>query len=136
AKKRIGKLYLDKILTGGDNVSQTAKALIFKFFMTLIVALLAFSVVGGNDFSWVLVVAILGTVIDYLAGDLLILPKVGSLIGAIINGGLAAVIAIMVAAATPAFTTTTSSVLTFAVLVAVGEYFFHQYLLRVEEVEP
>lgn len=117
-------------------MSQTAKALIFKFFMTLIVALLAFSVVGGNDFSWVLVVAILGTVIDYLAGDLLILPKVGSLIGAIINGGLAAVIAIMVAAATPAFTTTTSSVLTFAVLVAVGEYFFHQYLLRVEEVEP
>jgi hypothetical protein len=81
-------------------------------------------------------VAILGTVIDYLAGDLLILPRVGSLIGAIINGGLAALIAIAVAAAAPAFTTTTFSVLVFAVLIAVGEYFFHQYLLKADKVEP
>ena len=117
-------------------MSKTTGALLFKFVMTLIVTWIAFGAVGGNVFKWVFLVAILGTVIDYLAGDLLILPKVGSFIGALINGGLAALIAIVVAMVVPAFTTTAVSVLIFAVLVAVGEYFFHQYLLKAEKVEP
>ncbi|MGI5823031.1 MAG: DUF2512 family protein [Dethiobacteria bacterium] len=117
-------------------MSETTRALLFKFIMTLIITGIAFGVIAGNAFKWVILVAILGTVIDYLAGDLLILPRVGSLIGAIINGGLAALIAIAVAAAAPAFTTTTFSVLVFAVLIAVGEYFFHQYLLKADKVEP
>ncbi|NMA93023.1 MAG: DUF2512 family protein [Firmicutes bacterium] len=117
-------------------MSKTSSALLFKFLMTLVVTGIAFGIIGGNDFKWVLLVAALGTVIDYLAGDLRILPKVGSLIGALINGVLAAIIALAVAMAVPAFTTTTFTVLIFAVLVAVGEYFFHQYLLRAEKVEP
>ncbi|NLJ33084.1 MAG: DUF2512 family protein [Firmicutes bacterium] len=117
-------------------MSTTTNALLFKFLMTLLVTGIAFGIIGGNDFKWVLLVAVLGTVIDYLAGDLLILPKVGSLMGAVINGVLAAVIALAVAMAVPAFTTTTFTVLVFAVLVAVGEYFFHRYLLRAEKVEP
>lgn len=117
-------------------MSKTTGALLFKFLMTLLFAGIAFNVIGGNTFEWILLVAILGTVIDYLAGDLLILPKVGSFIGAIINGALAALIAIIVAMFVPAFTTTTPSVLTFAVLIGVGEYFFHQYLLKADKVEP
>ena len=117
-------------------MSTTTNALLFKFLMTLLVTGIAFGIIGGNDFKWVLLVAVLGTVIDYLAGDLLILPKVGSLMGAVINGVLAAVIALAVAMAVPAFTTTAFTVLVFAVLVAVGEYFFHRYLLRAEKVEP
>lgn len=117
-------------------MSETAKALIFKFVMSLVVAVLAFGIIGGNAFGWVFLVAVLAAAIDYLVGDLFILPKVGSLIGAIINGGLAAVIPLLVAAANPAFTTTAVSVLVFAALIAVGEYFFHNYLLRAEKVEP
>jgi type VI protein secretion system component VasF len=49
---------------------------------------------------------------------------------------MAALIAIVVAMVAPAFTITTHSVLAFAVLVAVGEYFFHQYLLKADKVEP
>ncbi|MDI9476258.1 MAG: DUF2512 family protein [Natronincolaceae bacterium] len=117
-------------------MSKTTGALLFKFLMTLVVSGIAFNIIGGNTFGWVFLIAILGTVIDYLAGDLLILPKVGSFIGAIINGVLAALIAIVVAMVAPAFTITTHSVLAFAVLVAVGEYFFHQYLLKADKVEP
>ncbi|NLJ56221.1 MAG: DUF2512 family protein [Firmicutes bacterium] len=117
-------------------MSETTRALLFKFLMTLIITGIALGIIAGNAFKWVILVAILGTVIDYLAGDLLILPRVGSLIGAIINGGLAALIAIAVAMAAPAFTATTFSVLVFAVLIAVGEYFFHQYLLKADKVEP
>ncbi|MGI6427838.1 MAG: DUF2512 family protein [Natronincolaceae bacterium] len=65
-------------------MSKTASVLLFKFLMTLLFAKIAFNVIGGNTFEWILLVAILGTVIDYPAGDLLILPKVGSFIGAII----------------------------------------------------
>ena len=117
-------------------MSKTTSALLFKLLMTLIIAEIAFGIIGGNAFKWVFLVAVLGTVIDYLAGDLLILPKVGSFIGAIINGVLAALIAFAVAMAVPAFTITTFPVLTFAVLVGVGEYFFHQYLLKADKVEP
>ncbi|NMA55565.1 MAG: DUF2512 family protein [Firmicutes bacterium] len=117
-------------------MSKTTNALLFKFLLTLVVAGIAFGIMGGNAFKWVLLVAVLGAVIDYLAGDLLILPKVGSLIGAIINAALAAIIAIVIARAIPDFTITTPSVLTFAILVGIGEYFFHQYLLRADKVEP
>lgn len=117
-------------------MSKTSNALVFKFLMTLVVTWIAFGIMGGNEFKWIFLVGVLGTVIDYLAGDLLILPKVGSFIGALINGVLGAVIALAVAMAIPAFTTTTFTVLTFAVLVAGGEYFFHQYLLKAEKVEP
>ena len=64
------------------------------------------------------------------------MPRVGSFIGAIINGGLAALIVIGVGMLIPAFATTTLSVIVFAVTIAVGEYFFHQYLLKASEVEP
>lgn len=117
-------------------MSKTTNALLFKFLMTLVVTGVAFGFIGENAFKWILLVAVLGTVIDYLIGDLLILPKVGSLIGAIINGVLGALIALAVAIIIPEFTTTTLSVLTFAVLIGVGEYFFHRYLLEADKVEP
>lgn len=117
-------------------MSKTAGALLFKFLMTVVAAGIAFGIVGGNAFGWVFLVAVLGAGIDYLAGDLLILPLVGSLIGAVINAALAALIAIGVNFLFPAFTITTASVITFAALTGVGEYFFHQYLLREDKVEP
>lgn len=117
-------------------MSKTANALLFKLVMTLVISGIAFGFIGGNTFGWVFFVGILGTVLDYLVGDLLILPKVGSFIGAIINGGLAVLIALAVSMAFPTFTITTFSVLTFAVLIAVGEYSFHWYLLKSDKVEP
>ena len=117
-------------------MSKTTNALLFKFLMTLVFAVIAFSLIGGNAFKWVLLVAILGTVVDYLVGDLFILPQVGNLIASAINGVLAALIAFLASMAIPAFITRTFPLVVFGVLIAVGEYFFHQYLLKTEEVEP
>jgi len=36
----------------------------------------------------------------------------------------------------PAFMVSLTSLLLFAVLIAIGEYFFHQYLLKSEKVAP
>ncbi len=117
-------------------MSKTFNALLFKLAMTLVVGAIAFRSVTQNTWEWIALLAVAASVIDYLAGDLLILPKVGSFIGAIINGVLAAAIAVGLSAIVPALSITTSSVATFGILVAVGEYFFHRYLLRTEEVEP
>jgi nitrate reductase NapE component len=98
--------YLGKISKGGDKMSRTANVILFKFLMTLVFAGIALGFVGGNTFEWVLLVAILGTVIDYLVGDLFILPRVGGLAAAVINGILEALIAFVVAIVVPTFTVT------------------------------
>ncbi|NLK01189.1 MAG: DUF2512 family protein [Clostridia bacterium] len=117
-------------------MSKTTNALLFKFLMTLVFAVIAFSLIGGNAFKWVFLVAVLGTVVDYLVGDLFILPQVGNLIASAINGVLAALIAFLTSMAIPAFVTRAFPLVVFGILIAVGEYFFHQYLLKTEEVEP
>ncbi len=93
--------YLGKIPEGGDKMNRTANVILFKFLMTLVFAGIALGFVGGNTFEWVLLVAILGTVIDYLVGDLFILPRVGGLAAAVINGILEALIAFVVAIVVP-----------------------------------
>ena len=117
-------------------MSSTTNALLFKFLMTLVFAGIALGFVGGNAFEWVLLVALLATVIDYLVGDLFIMPRFGGLAAAIINGILVALIAFAVAMVVPTFTITTFSALIFAALIMVGEYSFHQYLLKSDRVEP
>lgn len=117
-------------------MSQTAKALLFKLVMSLVFAWIAFGLIGVNAIEWTLLTGVLAAVLDYLVGDLLILPRVGSLIGAGINGVLAALIPLGVALIVPAFIVTAATVLTFAVLIAVGEYFFHRYLLEADKVAP
>ena len=95
-------------------MSSTTNALLFKFLMTLVFAGIALGFVGGNAFEWVLLVSILATIIDYLVGDLFIMPRVGGLAAAIINGILVALIAFVVAMVVPAFTVTAFSALIFA----------------------
>lgn len=117
-------------------MSKTASALIYKFILTFLIATVAFVLIDRNALIWAFVVGLVGTVLNYLLGDLIILPKFGNIVASVGDGVLAALTALLVGILTPAFQTTTTSLLIFAVLIAVGEYFFHQYLLRSEEVEP
>lgn len=117
-------------------MSKTTSALIYKFIMTFLIATLAFVLIDRNAWIWAFVIGLAGTVLNYLLGDLLVLPKFGNIVASIGDGVLAALTAYLVDVLTPAFRTTSSSLLIFAVLIAFGEYFFHQFLLRSEEVEP
>ena len=77
-----------------------------------------------------------GTALNYLFGDLFVLPKWGNLGASIVDGILAIGLAYIVDLAVPAFTTSAAGLLIFGALVAVGEYLFHQYLKRSEKVAP
>lgn len=117
-------------------MSNTATALLVKLVMTLLFAGLTLVYVDGNPWSWVFLIAFLVTAVNYLAGDLVVLPAFGNLIASIGDGVMAALLAYVVDLLTPAVRTSAASLVVFAVLVAIGEYFFHQYLRRSDTVEP
>jgi len=119
-------------------MSKTATALIVKFIMTFVFALIALSfVIDNNAWGWVFWVALAGTALNYLVGDLLVLPKFGNIVASVGDGVMAALIAYIIDYLVPtAFQTSFTALALFGVLVALEEYFFHQYLLRSDKVEP
>ena len=120
-------------------MSKTTTALLIKLAMTFIAAWLAFSVFDGagiraNPLGWILLVSLIGTAANYLVGDLMVLPAYGNITAALGDGITAALVAYIINLFTPRFSVDLSSLVFFAVLVAVAEYFFHRYLLKAEEV--
>lgn len=117
-------------------MSKTTKAMIVKFLLTLAAAFIAFQMFDNNSFGWVLGVSLLGTILNYLIGDLYILPNLGNLSASIADGGLAAITAWLMGTMVRGNNVGTSSLLIFGLLVAIAEYFFHRYLLNTKKVEP
>lgn len=115
---------------------RTSIALIIKYILTFVMAFIAFDLFLDNDISWIFPLALVGTVTNYIIGDLLVLPSMGNTVAAIGDGLLAAVTAYFLDLLIPAFDTTWSTLVLFAVLVAIGEYIFHIYLKRDEKVAP
>lgn len=117
-------------------MSKTGTALVVKFVMTLVFAAATLLLMDGNRWSQVFMVALGGTIINYLVGDLFILPKYGNTTASICDGILIAGLAYIVNLLVPTFRTSFAALVIFAILIAVGEYFFHQYLLKSEKVAP
>ena len=108
----------------------TFRVLLVKFILIFIVAIVAFSFFNVNPAGSVLLVALIATAGNYLIGDLYILPATGTVMASIGDGILGAILAFLVSLATDAFNVSFASLFIFAILIAVGEYFFHPYLLR------
>lgn len=117
-------------------MNNTWTALTIKFFMTLIFAVVAFRFIEGNSWGWVFTIAVAATVANYLVGDLLVLPALGNFIASVGDGLMGAAIAYAIGFFAPAFTVSFAGLAAFAVLIAIGEYFFHQYLLASDKVAP
>ncbi|SJZ82779.1 DUF2512 family protein [Selenihalanaerobacter shriftii] len=117
-------------------MSQTITALIIKFIMTLVIAGIVFSLMNGNNFGWILIVSIAGTILNYLMGDLFVLPNLGNIVASLGDGLMAALTAYIIDLTTLNFATSLSSLAIFGILIAIGEYFFHQYLIQNEKVAP
>jgi len=115
---------------------RTTYALIAKFLLTLAFAAAAFYGMERDPWDLIFVVAVVGTIANYLIGDLLILPTVGNAFAAIADGALASLLAWAVGYFAPAFRTSFASLAMFSFLVSIGEYFFHIYLLRDRKVAP
>ncbi len=118
--------------------SNVLVALVIKFLMTLVLAWVAFGLIDGNPWRTILVVALVATVLNYLIGDLLILKAAGNVVASIANGVLAAGAAwlMTMGVLVSALKASTLGLLAFAILIAIGEYFFHQYLLQTKHTMP
>jgi hypothetical protein len=101
-------------------LSRTTGALIVKFIVTLVASAIAFSPWGA---SWVIIVALMGTVLNYLLGDLMLLPRYGNFTATIGDGLLAMATAYILGLLSRSFNPRFSSLLLFGIVVAVAEYF-------------
>ncbi|MEG6616696.1 DUF2512 family protein [Peptococcaceae bacterium 1198_IL3148] len=117
-------------------MSRTTMALIVKFIMTFLAAWIIFGVMLDNPLSHVLLLSALGTAINYLLGDLMVLPKFGNAVASVGDGVMAALTAYILDMLIPVFETTFTALILFTLAVAAFEYFFHQYLLKDEKVAP
>lgn len=114
---------------------KTTIALIIKFIVTMAAAWIAFMMFGTVAFWTVVIIAFTGTVLNYLIGDLLILPRWGNVIAAICDGILGGLAAWMILAIAPVTYAFMNSVYIFAIIIAVAEFFFHMYLISAHIVE-
>jgi hypothetical protein len=114
---------------------KTTIALIIKFIVTMAAAWISFMVFGTVAFWTVAIIAAVGTVLNYLIGDLLVLPRFGNVIASIVDGILGGALAWLILAYTPVTYAYMNSVYIFAVIVAAAEFFFHMYLLSAHVIE-
>jgi hypothetical protein len=115
---------------------KTAWALISKFIITLLAVAISFGLIIENPFTWIITLAILATAVNYVLGDLVVLPKFGNISASIGDGLLGVLLAYLMDLGVPAFNTNSTSLIALFLLIAVAEYLFHQYLLRDEKVAP
>ncbi|MTI79561.1 MAG: DUF2512 family protein [Firmicutes bacterium] len=114
----------------------TISALLVKFVMTFLATWVVFGIILDNPLSYVTLVALLATAVNYILGDLVVLPKFGNLVAASGDGIMGALTAYIVAIISPVFNTSFTTLALFAVSIGVFEFFFHKYLLREEQVAP
>ena len=110
-------------------MGKTTTALIIKLVMTFVASWIAVSLIAGNNWTWALIVAVLGTLVNYLLGDLYVLPNYGNIVASIADGVLAMVLLFLVDMATTGLRVNGTAYLVLGVLIAAGEYFFHNYLI-------
>jgi hypothetical protein len=117
-------------------MNKTIQALVIKLLMTFLAAWIAFGFIDTNTLTNIFILSVLGAALNYLIGDLLILPSQGNITASVCDGLLGALTAYLYSLIMPQFTTTFLSLLIFAAIIAAAEFYFHKYLLRTEEVAP
>lgn len=117
-------------------MSKTGYALLVKFIMTFVFAGFAFALINQNAWGWIFLAALAATALNYLIGDLWLLPNYGNIVASVGDGITGALTVWVLDLLIPAFDTSFAALVVFAVLIVIGEYFFHQYLLRTEKVAP
>ncbi|MFZ5649451.1 MAG: DUF2512 family protein [Bacillota bacterium] len=119
-----------------EKVSKAANVLLIKYAMTFLLAIVSFILTGLSSWGLVFAVSITVATLNYLLGDFYVLPKLGNITASVANGALAGLAAYFVNFFFPAFNASSAAILVFAVLIALGEYFFHRYIMKSREVRP
>ena len=111
---------------------KTSMTILFKFITTFLAAWISFELIDKNPTNIILIIAIVGTVLKYILGDLFIFSALGNTLASIIDGVIAAIIAYVFDIFTDNFSTSSTGLIIFAAIIAAAEYIFHLYLMKDE----
>jgi hypothetical protein len=116
----------------------TALALAVKFGMTLAAAAIAGYFIGVVNWGLFFMLALIGSVANYIIGDLMVLPAAGNVIASLGDGIMGALVAYIIAARNRAFAVNEAVMyaVIFGIIVAVGEFFFHKWLAADRKISP
>lgn len=115
-----------------EKIMKTSMTLLFKFITTFFAAWISFEVIDKNPISIILIIALVGTVLKYILRDLFMFTALGNTLASIIDGILAATTAYVFDIFTDSFSTSSTSLIIFAAIIAAAEYIFHIYLMKGE----
>jgi hypothetical protein len=104
--------------------------------MTFGAAWVAFDLLDTVPMGWIFTLAVAGTLLNYLIGDLFVLPTFGNIVASIGDVLLGGLTAYMLDIFSPGVVTTYRSLAVFGFIVAIAEFFFHMYLKSTDEVAP
>lgn len=105
-------------------------ALIIKFLIALLVLLIALNYLTDLTYARIFYISIAVTIPSYIISDLLILPASSNIIATIVDIGLAGLTIYMFNYLWNFNDITISDAIISAVLIGVGELFFHNYVQR------
>jgi hypothetical protein len=108
-------------------MDSAAKTLAVTFVMNSVLAFIALSLVRGNGLTWILPVALAATAVNYLLGEIIILPSFGNTVASAAQGLTAMLVAHVAGVLLLGFRTSYTSLILFGILVAIGQYIFHNY---------
>lgn len=109
---------------------QHGKALAIKGVMSLVVLYLVLGVGFGITFGNVLLITLILGVLSYLLGDVFILPKTSNMMATMADLGMAFVIIWLLAFTSLSVGSMALAAVIAAIVMALGEYFFHIYILK------
>lgn len=111
---------------------QHGKALAIKGVMSLVVLYLVLGVGFGISFGNVLLITLILGILSYLLGDVFILPKTSNMMATMADLGMAFVIIWLLGMAFTSLSVGSMALAAViaAIVMALGEYFFHIYILK------
>ncbi|MDI9507815.1 MAG: DUF2512 family protein [Bacillota bacterium] len=109
-------------------MERTFLGLIIKILATFIASWIAFGLINDNTLLWIFIVAITVAIVNYLVGDLLVLPRYGNVSATVSDAIFAVIVAYIIDLLTVNFYMTWVSGLVFLITVAVFEYFLHKFI--------
>lgn len=114
-------------------MSKTTAALMIKMIINFAAGWITLRAIDGNNLGWILAFALIGTIMNYLLGELFTLPTYGDITSSICAGIMAAVIAYIIDLFIINFSTRFTTLVFLAAIVTAAEYLFHRFLIKSEE---
>jgi hypothetical protein len=109
-------------------MSKLTKAIMAKAAAYFAACWFTLSLIDGNHIKPVLAAALLGTVLSFLLGDLVVLPILGNVVTSLGDGAMLAVIAYIFEIMMPYFLVSIVSLAILAAIIAIFEYNLHNYM--------